>query len=375
VIAFKSGLPNPASLRNERGLSIYCIPRGLVSGPLARYLVKGGHALPFLGVSQAFAAVEVITHQEGLLTRYGASVAAFEPWRQVLHGEVKSRLSTFLDFFSSERLAYSDLDLNVPKIMGVVNVTPDSFSDGGDHDTVERAIAHGVNLAEEGADILDVGGESTRPGATQVSPETEQQRVLPVVRALSSRGFTVSIDTRHASTMAAAIEAGAKIVNDVTALTGDSAALGLVRRKKCCVVLMHMQGAPKTMQEKPRYTWAPMDVFDYLEARVQTCIDAGIDRGKICIDPGIGFGKTDDHNLDLLKYLSILHGVGCPIMLGASRKSFIGRVTRIDNPKARLPGSLAVALAGIRQGAQIIRVHDVAETHQAILMLNAVQGR
>ncbi|MEQ8736212.1 MAG: dihydropteroate synthase [Rhodospirillaceae bacterium] len=265
--------------------------------------------------------------------------------------------------------------MNVPKIMGVVNVTPDSFSDGGDHDTVERAIAHGIYLAEAGADILDVGGESTRPGATQVSPETEQQRVLPVVRALSSRGFTVSIDTRHAPTMAAAIEAGAKIVNDVTALTGDSAALGLVRRKKCCVVLMHMQGAPKTMQDKPTYTWAPMDVFDYLEARVQTCIDAGIDRRKICIDPGIGFGKTEDHNLDLLKYLSILHGVGCPILLGASRKSFIGRVSGVDNPKARLPGSLAVALDGVRQGAQIIRVHDVAETHQAILMLNAVQGR
>ncbi len=375
MIELKSGLPNPASLRNARGLSIYCIPRGLVSGPLAAHLVKGGHALPFLGVSRAFSAVELITHQDGIIARYGVSVAAFEPWRQVLHGDVKSRLSVLLDSISSEKPSFSDLKLNASKIMGVVNVTPDSFSDGGDHETAETAIAHGLRLAEEGADILDVGGESTRPGAEQVSPETEQQRVMPVIRGLSSRGLKVSIDTRHSSTMAAAIDAGATVINDVTALSADPASLSVVQQKNCSVVLMHMQGTPTTMQNTPTYTWSPLDVFDYLEVRVQTCIDAGIDQRKICIDPGIGFGKNDNHNLDLLKSLSILHGLGCPILLGASRKSFIGRVSGVDPPKERLPGSLAIALDGIDQGVQIVRVHDVAETRQAIRMLNAVQDR
>jgi dihydropteroate synthase len=338
-------------------------------------LIKGGHALPFLGVKQAFTALEVVTKQDDLITRYAVSVAAFEPWRQVLHGDVKSRLSTLIDTISSERAAFSDLGVSTPKIMGVVNVTPDSFSDGGEHHTTETAIAHGIRLTEEGADILDVGGESTRPGAAQVSPETEQQRVLPVIKELCSRGLTVSIDTRNASTMAAAIGAGSKIVNDVTALSGDPAALGVVQREKCSVILMHMQGTPKTMQETPTYEWAPLDVFDYLEARVKVCMDAGIDRRKISIDPGIGFGKTDDHNLDLLKSLSMLHGVGCPVLLGASRKSFIGRVSDVDTPKQRLPGSLAVALDGIHQGVQIVRVHDAAETRQAIGMLNALQDR
>jgi dihydropteroate synthase len=256
--------------------------------------------------------------------------------------------------------------------MGIVNVTPDSFSDGGDLATPAAAIARGRSMLAEGADLLDIGGESTRPGSDPVAPEEELRRVLPVVEGLAAAGACVSIDTRNAATMRRAIAAGARLVNDVSALAHDPGALDVVAESGVPVVLMHAQGDPRTMQRDPAYAFAPLDVFDYLEARIAVCLARGIGRERIVVDPGIGFGKTLAHNLEILNRLALLHGLGCPILLGASRKSFIGRLSRGEPPKARGPGSLAAALAGIERGAAIVRVHDVAETAQALAVARAI---
>ncbi len=259
-------------------------------------------------------------------------------------------------------------------VMGIVNVTPDSFSDGGDRYLAEAAIAAGMAQRDAGADIVDIGGESTRPRAAPVSPEEEQRRVLPVVSALAEAGVAVSIDTRHAATMAAALDAGARIVNDVTALTGDPAALALVAERRVPVVLMHMQGSPETMQQAPQYDAVVREVGDYLLARARACEAAGLAPGDICIDPGIGFGKTMEHNLALLAGLDQLVDLGYPVMIGASRKSFIGRLAGGAEPKQRAPGSIAAALSSIAKGAKILRVHDVAETAQALAIWSAIKA-
>ena len=267
---------------------------------------------------------------------------------------------------------FAGISLESPVLMGVVNVTPDSFSDGGKFLDPDRAVAHGRLLADEGAAILDIGGESTRPGADPVSPDEEMSRVLPVVRTLAGEGHCVSIDTRRAAVMKAALDCGAKIVNDVTALEGDAESLSVVAASGASVVLMHMQGEPGTMQVNPHYADAALDIIDYLKARISACEKAGISRDRVAVDPGIGFGKTVDHNLQILSRLGVYHDLGCPIVLGVSRKSFIAGLS--DNAPAgeRLPGSLAAALSGISKGAQILRVHDVAETRQALTVWQAI---
>ncbi len=259
--------------------------------------------------------------------------------------------------------------------MGIINVTPDSFSDGGDRFDAARAIADGLALREAGAAILDVGGESsTRPGAAPVPVEEEVRRVVPVVAGLAKAGALVSIDTRRAVVMAAALDAGAQIINDVTALSGDSKSLSLAAGCQASVVLMHMQGEPQTMQRDPHYNDAPLDVYDYLAARVADCEAAGIPRARIAVDPGIGFGKSVAHNLRILDQLAVFHGLGCAVVLGVSRKNFIGRLTGVEDAKARLPGSLAGALAGVARGVQILRVHDVVETRQALAIWAALES-
>jgi dihydropteroate synthase len=259
--------------------------------------------------------------------------------------------------------------------MGIVNVTPDSFSDGGDFAESGCAVAHGLALAGAGADILDIGGESTRPGSAAVSPQDEIARIEPVIRDLANRGLTVSVDTRHAAVMTAALAAGARIVNDVTALTHDAGSLDVVARAGCPVVLMHIRGEPKTMQDAPAYDDVLLDVHDWLAERVAACVAAGVPRGRIAIDPGIGFGKKSlAHNLPLLRGLSLLHGLGCAVLLGASRKRFIGTLTGIDDPKGRVAGSVAAGLYGVAQGVQILRVHDVGETRQALAVWTALQA-
>lgn len=251
-------------------------------------------------------------------------------------------------------------------IMGIVNVTPDSFFDGGAHDSAEAAIVHGLRLAEAGAEILDIGGESTRPGATPLDPQEEIRRTIPVVRELANRGLLISIDTRHAAVMAAALDAGAAILNDITALTGDPAAVQVAARSSAPVILMHMRGSdPRTMQDNPVYTDVVAEVYRYLGQRITALEAAGIPRTRLCVDPGIGFGKTADHNVQLLRHLPLLHGLGCAVLLGASRKRFISALSANEGPQDRLAGSLTAAISAFSAGVQIVRVHDVAETAQA----------
>lgn len=258
--------------------------------------------------------------------------------------------------------------------MGIVNVTPDSFSDGGKHFDAETAQRVGRSMAVAGADILDVGGESTRPGAADVPAEEEIARILPVIRGLAGTA-PVSVDTRKGAVAEAALAAGAAMVNDVSALTFDAGLGPVVAAAQVPLCLMHAQGAPRTMQDAPRYDDVLLDVYDGLAAAVARAEAAGIARDRLIVDPGIGFGKTLDHNLALLRRLSLFHGLGLPMLLGASRKRFIGTITGVEDAGQRLAGSLAVATHAIAQGVQFVRVHDISETREAIEMARALSGQ
>ena len=261
-----------------------------------------------------------------------------------------------------------------PAIMGILNVTPDSFSDGGRFLDPALALARGQAMVADGADILDIGGESTRPGAAPVPEDEERARTAPVIAALRRGGVAVpvSIDTRKAGVAGAALEEGALIVNDVSALRFDPAMAGVVTRAGVPVVLMHALGDPQTMQDAPAYEDVVPDVYDFLAQAVTDALAAGIARDRIVLDPGIGFGKTMAHNLALLRNLSLFHALGCPLLLGASRKRFIGTLSGEPEAARRMPGSLCVALAGAAQGVQTLRVHDVAETRAALALWRAI---
>ena len=262
---------------------------------------------------------------------------------------------------------------NAPKLMGILNTTPDSFSDGGAFDTLDAGIAQGQALVAAGADVLDIGGESTRPGASFVPEDIEIARTAPVIAGLRAAGITtpISIDTRKAHVAAAALDAGARIVNDVSGFTFDADLAPLCAARGVPVCVMHAQGEPQTMQQNPTYDDVLLDVYDALAARIEMLPALGIPRNQITADPGIGFGKTRDHNLAILQRISLFHGLGVPILLGASRKRFIGTLGNAPEAKNRAPGSVAVALAAIAQGVQIVRVHDVAEHAQAIALWRA----
>ncbi len=318
---------------------------------------------------------EVLVRRGGETVTTAAPASALRSWAQAEGEAVERRVAGLLARITHSPKRFAGADLDQPVLMGILNVTPDSFSDGGDFADSRKAIEHGRFLAKAGAAFLDVGGESTRPGADPVSLDEERGRVIPVVRALAAEGYRVSIDTRHATVMKAAVEAGAMVINDVTALTGDPDSLSTTAASGADVVLMHMQGEPGTMQADPHYDDALLDIYDYLEERVAACEAAGIAREKIAVDPGIGFGKTVEHNTRLLGRLGIFLGLGCAVLLGVSRKTFIGRLSAEEPPKERLPGSLAAALAGVREGARILRVHDVRETRQALSVWNAIQPK
>jgi dihydropteroate synthase len=260
---------------------------------------------------------------------------------------------------------WAGLKLDRPLVMGIVNVTSDSFSDGGQRFDSRVAIAAGLAMATDGADIIDIGGESTRPGAAPVPPAVEQDRVLPVIRTLASQGLCVSVDTRNAATMRAALAAGATIVNDVSALTHDPLAASVVAEHACPVVLMHMRGTPQTMNAQAVYDDVVAEVRAELSARVEAAVQAGVQPRHIVIDPGIGFAKRVRHSRAVLQGLPELTGLGYPVLVGISRKSMIGAVAEEPEPGRRLGGSLAAALFAVMRGASIIRVHDVRDTVQA----------
>ena len=341
-------------------------PEGLIAGPAAARAVEAGAALLLVGGPIAFTACEIVAEAG----RVVLPIAEARAWaaKAGLGDETAAAIARV----TASRPPFAGLTLDRPRIMGVVNVTPDSFSDGGDFADTETAIAHGLALRQAGADILDIGGESTRPGSEPLPVEVELARVLPVIKALAGAGALVSVDTRRALVMVEAIAAGARIVNDITALAGDPESLGLVARAGVSVVLMHMQGEPRSMQANPVYVEAPLDIHDFFVERLEACVAAGIPAARIAIDPGIGFGKNDRHNIAILQGLGVFHELGVPVLLGVSRKSFIGRLSRKEPAKQRLAGSLAAGLAGLDRGVQMLRVHDVAETHQAMAVWQAL---
>ncbi|MEJ6401504.1 dihydropteroate synthase [Yoonia sp. 2307UL14-13] len=267
---------------------------------------------------------------------------------------------------TASRTPIGALSMDRPRIMGILNVTPDSFSDGGQFGDVTQATRHALKMVKNGADIIDIGGESTRPGAEPVPVHDEIARTVPAIKAIVAQSnVMLSVDTRKAAVAQAAVAAGAGLINDVAAMTFDPGMGAMMAQAGLPVCLMHAQGDPATMQADPRYDDVLLDVYDLLDDRIGAAVSAGISRECIIIDPGIGFGKTLQHNLALLRGLPLFHALGCPVLLGASRKRFIGTLGATEQTQDRMAGSVAVALYALRQGVQIVRVHDTFETKQA----------
>ena len=339
--------------------SLVRAPLGLLHGSAAREAIERRLALPLAGGPAAFSLVRLLGDARGIVP-----IAA-------LPVEYRPALARV----SATRPAFAGLAGAGPWLMAILNVTPDSFSDGGRHFIVEAAIAAGRAMHAAGADLIDIGGESTRPGATPVTPDEEQARILPVIRALAGAGLAVSVDTRHAATMRAALAAGARVINDISALRHDPASAAVVAAAGAPVVLMHMRGTPATMGDHARYTDIAAEVVAELADRLASAEAAGIARAAIAIDPGIGFAKDHADNIALLDRLAVLHNFGCHILAGVSRKRFIGTLTGEAVAARRMPGSLAAAMAALDRGATILRVHDVAETVQAVKVWRGLHAR
>ncbi len=347
---------------------LYIKPLGIIFGDQAKQAIEAGIALPLAGSSAAFGAAELIEGAPGQSKSVIARAATLKAMEE-------PAIAERLEALSAPRPALAGVAMDRPRLMGIVNVTPDSFSDGGDFAEAETAVAQARRLADEGAAFIDIGGESTRPGSDPVPLEDERARVMPVLEGLADLPAPISIDTRKAAIMTEAAAKGAKIINDVSGLTHDPDALSAAAQTGLPVILMHALGDPKTMQDAPRYDDVLLEVYDFLAARIDAAVAAGIPKERIAVDPGIGFGKTLEHNLTLLNGLSLFHGLGVPVLVGASRKRFIGTLDDEPEAKKRVPGSIAAAITAASQGVQIIRVHDVRETRQALrVWLSAAHG-
>jgi len=347
---------------------LYIKPLGIIFGEQARQAIEAGLALPLAGDKLAFGAAELI---EGAPGQSKSVIARAATLKAMEEPAIAERLAVL----SAPRPALAGVAMDSPRLMGIVNVTPDSFSDGGDFAEAETAVAQARRLADEGADFVDVGGESTRPGSDPVLLEDERARVMPVLDGLRDLPAPVSIDTRKAAIMTEAAAKGARLINDVSGLTHDPEALSAAAQTGLPVILMHALGDPKTMQDAPRYDDVLLEVYDFLAARIDAAVAAGIPKQRIAVDPGVGFGKTLQHNLTLLNGLSLFHGLGVPVLVGASRKRFVGTLDDEPEAKKRVPGSIAAAITAASQGVQILRVHDVRETRQALrVWLSAAHG-
>ena len=301
----------------------------------------------------------------------GYSVSRVTPEGLLSVSDNRNPALAALDRLTAPRDPWAGLAGDRPALMGILNVTPDSFSDGGRHNAPARAIAAGRAMIEAGADIVDIGGESTRPGADPVSRNQELARVLPPLAGLRDAGAALSIDTRHAEVMTRATAGGADIINDVNGLRGEGAMEAAVA-SGAAVVIMHMQGTPETMQKDPTYGFAPVEIYEFLEQRIEAAEAAGITRDRIVIDPGFGFGKSVAHNIALIAWASMFHSLGVQVLIGVSRKSTIASLSQGETADHRLPGSLGLAMAAVAQGCQVLRVHDVAETAQALAIQMAM---
>jgi dihydropteroate synthase len=311
-----------------------------------------------------FAAVELIQVDEN--RRAATNLVPVEGIESRFDEDMAAQWKALTSPRAPLQLGERTVRLDQPQVMGIINATPDSFSDGGQFADAAAAAEAGADMAAQGAAIVDIGGESTRPGARSVWEGDEIERVVPIIRQLALGGAAVSADTRKADVMTAAIEAGARMINDVSALTYDGRSVGIVAASSVPIVLMHHQGVPETMQENPHYDDVLIEVYRWLEERVGAAENAGISRDRILIDPGFGFGKNVGHNLELMNGLSLFHSLGCALVVGASRKRTIGALSGESPADKRLGGSIAFALKAAEQGAQILRVHDVFETIQAV---------
>ena len=346
---------------------LYLRPTAFIDAPFG----FDGQAARLAGGLVWFSAIELIVRTGGKrVGQYLVPIDRLDGLRASLPATLGERFDQLWSRLTAPRpplaLGARTLRFDEPSVMGILNLTPDSFSDGGAWTDPDAAAAAAVDMAAAGAAVIDVGAESTRPGAPALWEGDEIARLDPLLARLAGAELLISVDTRKAAVMRHALALGARVVNDVSALTYDGEALAAVAEAGCPVVLMHHQGDPQTMQDDPRYDDVLLDVFDWLGARVDACVAGGVVRDRIIVDPGIGFGKTLRHNLELLNGLSLFHGLGCPLLLGVSRKRFIGALSNEAPVDRRLAGSLAVATAALAQGAQLLRVHDVPETVQAM---------
>ena len=343
-------------------------PLGFVFGAAAEAVRARGSGRALAGGPAAYTHAELFVEADDCVHHAIVPVDALAAWADATHG-AGAAVIALVERIAAPRPPFAGIAMDRPRIMGIVNVTPDSFSDGGAFADADAAVAHGTALIEAGADLIDIGGESTRPGADPTPYEVELDRILPVIRRLAGHGVPLSIDTRRGAVMRAALDAGAAVVNDTSALTDDRHAMAVVSGAGAHVILMHRRGEPRTMQDSPAYDHAPYEIWRYLRDRVAACEAAGIPRHRIAVDPGIGFGKTHRHNVQLIASLSLFHGLGCAVALGASRKLSGG-----DPASARLAGSLAATMLAAAQGVQLHRVHDVAETRQALALMTRMHA-
>ncbi len=290
----------------------------------------------------------------------------FNKWLSSLSISLSKKLKSEYNEITKNHLIANIFPEKNPLIMGVLNITDDSFYDGGKYINSKNAIKYAKNMVLAGADIIDVGGESTKPGSKPLNIETEISRVIPIIKELNNLDAMISCDTRNYDTMLEAIKAGAQIINDVSGFNNNKNILNLIAEKKCFYVITHSKGNPDTMQKNPSYSSAVLEVYEELLNKIKLALEAGVKKSKIFIDPGIGFGKLDKHNFEIINFLPVLLGLGCPIMIGTSRKSLIGRALNNIPAKDRMPASIALSLDAFQKGARVLRVHDVKETSQAI---------
>lgn len=337
-------------------------------GSDARKLIKSKQALSICSNKNlAFGKIEIIIRgkKNQIKTININQLKSLQP-------RLKKEVLKKIKHITQKRKKISGLNLDTFKIFGVLNVTPDSFSDGGKFNKLKQAIKHSKEMINQGADVIDVGGESTRPGAKLISVENEKKRVLQVISKIKK--YKISIDTRKSQVMVAAIKKGAKIINDVSAMDFDQQSLSVVAKLKKPIILNHSQGTPDIMQNNPSYQNVLLDIYDYFENKINQLSKRKFLKQNIILDPGIGFGKNLDHNLNLISNIGLFHALGCPIMLGPSRKSFIGKVMKEKDSKDRLGGTLAAVITGYNQGVQCFRVHDIKETFEALTIQEALNS-
>lgn len=339
-------------------------------------LLESRYAVPLLKKKQVvkindayFNSIEVIKKTKTSIVKKNLSVSEF-----IVESKNNENLQRLFDSLQMLSNNYSN-NLFKKKnflIFGILNITPDSFSDGGDYFNLEKSIKRAKKMVEEGADFIDIGGESTRPGAAQVDVNDEILRVMPVIQRISNSKIPISLDTRNSSTMEFGLSSGVSIINDVSGLKHDLKSVKVISKFKKPIIIMHMPGNPKNMMKKNKYRDVVLDVYDFLENRVKFCEEHGIKKSNIILDPGIGFGKDFEQNLSILKNLSIFHAIGCPIMIGISRKRFISNISKEEPPKKRLGGSISASLAALNQGVNIHRVHDVSDIVQSIKVFQQI---